>query len=176
MHFRTLFSSVALLALLPTNSVATPGYEYTSQYLTAWEAVHQKLNLYPLIIDGKLWSLLPDLFTPDATANYTGFQPNAAGIPAIQAGLEAAVATFDSQHLFGTTLINLDPGCEEANATVYVQATLFAKPQLSPGQVVYVYAYYADHLVLTAEGWRIDKRVFQVMGPGLAGNLTLVGK
>lgn len=175
MKYFTLTSLLsATLLSFPLASVAQ-GWGSWQNELTVWESVHQTLHLYPIIIDRQEWSLLPQLFTPDATANYTGFQPYAAGIPAIQAGLINAVKTFTTQHLFGTTLIDVAADGQSANSTIYVQATLFLNPQASAGQVAYVYAYYADHLVLTSAGWRIDARIFALQKPGLAGNLTILG-
>ena len=143
--------------------------------LTEWEQVHQKLNLYPLIVDRKDLSLLPDLFTENAIANYAGFLPCAVGLPEIKSGIAVATAKFNTQHLSETTLIDIHPDCETANTTAYLQATLFAHPQETVGQLVQVYPYYADHFVMTSDEWRIDNRLFALMGPGLSGNLTLIG-
>ena len=175
MHLKTLIPVILMSLLSPRSSHGKSHWGYREGALTVWEHVHQKLNLYPLIIDRHLWDLIPDLFTEDAFANYTGFQPSAKGIATITAGLQAAVENFDTQHLFGTTRIDIAPDCKTADSTVYVQATLWTKPQQTPGQYATVYAFYQDHLVKTSEGWRIQNRVFELMGPGLSGNLTILG-
>jgi hypothetical protein len=147
--------------------------------LTPWESIHQTLHTYPLAIDSKDFALLTQVFTPTATANYTGPLSNLTGLPAIQAGLSASVAKLFSQHLLGTTVIDLDLAGKKANSTTYFQATLFGNPY-SLGSVVTLFGYYADDLVEVKMGagweWLIEKRTLVFQGPGFVGNLTLVGQ
>jgi hypothetical protein len=42
------------------------------------------------------------------------------------------------------------------------------------GQLVYLYGYYADKLVRTKPGWRIDNRLLVFQGP-MIGNTSLLG-
>ena len=156
--------------------------------LTEWESIHQVLNTYPLAIDSKDFGLLAKVFTEDAFANYTGVLSNLNGLAAIQSGLSASVANVDSQHLLGTTLIDIEPplyphggpynkpsgGGDHAKSTMYFQATLFGRPYYV-GSVVYLYGYYADNLVKVAGGWRIRKRQLVFQGPGFVGNTSLLG-
>lgn len=142
--------------------------------LTPWETIHQTLHTYPLAIDSKDFALLSSVFTPTATANYTGPLSNLTGLPAIQAGLAASVAHLFSQHLLGTTVVDIH-GEKGANSTTYFQATLFGNPY-SVGSVVYLYGYYADDLVESGgDKWLISKRTLVFQGPGMVGNLSLVG-
>lgn len=156
--------------------------------LTNWEQIHQTLHTYPLAIDGKDFALLSSVFAPNAFANYTGPLSNLTGLAAIESGLAASVASVNSQHLLGTTVIDIHGGNETgdagygagegkpttANSTTYFQATLFGKPYAT-GELVTLYGYYADELVKLNEGWRISDRLLVFIGPGFVGNLTLVG-
>ena len=117
---------------------------------------------------------LIQVFTPTAFANYTGPLSNLTGLPAIQAGLAASVADVFSQHLLGTTVIDIHEDSKTANSTTYFRASLFGDPY-SIGSVVYLYGFYADDEVKTAEGWRISNRQLVFQGPGFVGNLSLVG-
>ncbi|CAF9934532.1 hypothetical protein IMSHALPRED_009746 [Imshaugia aleurites] len=155
-----------LLALLSVANIALA--------LTAWESIHQTIHTYPLAIDSKDFALLSKVFTPDATANYTGDLSNLNGLPAIQTGLAASVATVYSQHLLGTTVIDIHSDRIDANSTTYFQASLFGNPY-SIGSVVYLYGFYADTLEKGVEGWRISRRQLVFQGPGFVGNLSLVG-
>ena len=142
--------------------------------LTSWESIHQTLHTYPLAIDSKDFALLSTVFTPTATANYTGDLSNLTGLPAIQAGLSASVAHVFSQHLLGTLVIDIGPFGKKANSTTYFQATLFGDPY-SLGSLVTLYGFYADDLVVEGGRWLIEKRTLVFQGPGFVGNLSLVG-
>ena len=107
-------------------------------------------------------------------ANYTGPLSNLTGLAAIQTGLAASVARVDSQHLLGTTVIDIHESRRSANSTTYFQATLFGRPYYI-GSVVYLSGYYADVLERVTEGWRVAKRQLVFQGPGFVGNLSLVG-
>ncbi|KAF6241881.1 hypothetical protein HO173_000593 [Letharia columbiana] len=142
--------------------------------LTPWESIHQTIHTYPLAIDSKDFALLSKVFTSGASANYTGDLSNLNGLPAIQTALAASVANVYSQHLLGTTVIDIHSNGINANSTTYFQASLFGKPY-SIGSVVSLYGYYADTIERATEGWRISKRLLVFQGPGFVGNLSLVG-
>ena len=117
-------------------------------------------------------TLASQVFERDAVANYTGPLSNLQGLSTIQSGLAASVAKVDSQHLLGTTTIDIN---EEgtANSTTYFQATLFAKPYY-PGSLVTLYGYYLDDFVHKND-WLISKRTLVFQGPGMVGNLSVAG-
>ncbi len=142
--------------------------------LTPWEQIHQTLHTYPLAIDSKDYGLLSEVFTSDAFANYTGDLSNMTGLAAITAGLAASVANVDSQHLLGTTVIQIAANGTVANSTTYFQASLFGKPY-AVGEVLYLYGYYKDVLVPVEQGWRINNRLLVFQGPGMVGNLSVLG-
>ena len=145
----------------------------SSLALTPWEQIHQTIDTYPLAIDRKDFGLLSQVFTPTAFANYTGPLSNLTGLPAIQSGLAASVATVGSQHLLGTTVIDIHPSGSTANSTTYFQASLFGLGK-ALGQVVYLYGYYADDLVRMKGKWLIDSRELVFQGPYI-GNTSLLG-
>ena len=160
-----------LAVLLPTLALFSP----LLNALTTWESIHQTLNLYPLAIDSKDFGLLSQVFTPSAFANYGAPLNDLQGLLAIQAGLSASVAKVNSQHLLGTTLIDIQDDEGKSNATTYVQATLFGNPY-SIGSIVTLYGYYADDLVkIGYKKWLISKRLFILQGPGIVGNFSLLG-
>ncbi|KAL9065785.1 MAG: hypothetical protein Q9161_008010 [Pseudevernia consocians] len=159
-------SLMYLLALFCVSNLASA--------LTPWESIHQTIHTYPLAIDSKDFAMLSKVFAPDASANYTGDLSNLNGLSAIQTGLAASVANVYSQHLLGTTVIDIHSDRITANSTTYFQASLFGKPY-SIGSVVYLYGYYGDALEKINEGWRISKRQLVFQGPGFVGNVSLLG-
>lgn len=144
--------------------------------LTPFEQIHQTINTYPLAIDSKDFALLSQVFTPNAFANYTGPLSNLTGLAAIETALAASVAKVNSQHLLGTTVIDIHSGGSTANSTTYFQASLFEQGvvQGGLGQVVYLYGYYSDQLKMTKAGWRISSRYLIFQGPFI-GNASLAG-
>ena len=161
------------LTLLARPSLAT---------LTTWEQIHQTLNLYPHAIDRKDFGLLSSVFTPQAFANYTGPLANLTSLSAISTGLAASVAHVDSQHLLGTTVIDIDTDGKKANSTQYFQASLFGQGD-ARGQVVYLYGYYADELTKVQNGgtamgsdWRISSRYLVFQAPYIGNVLYSVDK
>ena len=74
----------------------------------------------------------------------------------------------------GTTVIDIHPDGNTANATTYVLSTAFGTPYYV-GSVAYIYGYYNDTIKKTHEGWRISYRRLYFQGPGVVGNLTVVG-
>ena len=169
--------NMILLYLLPLMALFAP---VCLAALTTWEQIHRTLNLYPLAIDRKDFSLLSSVFTSHAFANYTGPLANLNGLSAISTGLAASVAHVDSQHLLGTTVIDIDSNGKRANSTQYFQASLFGQGD-AKGQVVYLYGYYADELRKVQNGkgavggeWRIKSRYLIFQGPYI-GNTSLLG-
>jgi len=143
--------------------------------LTPWEQIHQTLHTYALAIDSKNFSLLSSVFAPTGFANYTGPLADLSGLPAIQTALAASVANVDSQHLLGTTVINIDADGETANSTTYFQASLFGKGNFA-GQLLVDYGFYRDTLVKSADGaWLIDTRFLVFQGAGMVGNESILG-
>jgi hypothetical protein len=135
--------------------------------------VHQTIHTYPLAIDHKNFPLLREAFTPNAFANYTGPLSSLTGLQAIETALTASAANILSQHLLSTIVINIHKDQKSANSTAYFQASLFGTGN-SMGQVVYLYGYYADKLVPTKPGWRINNRLLVFQRPTI-GNTSLLG-
>jgi SnoaL-like domain len=94
--------------------------------LSTWKQIHQTIHTYPLAIDRKNFSLLREVFTPNAFANYTGPLSSLTGLQAIETALTVSVANVLSQHLLGTIVIDIHKDQKSANSTTYFQASLFS--------------------------------------------------
>lgn len=180
MHLQSSLLASFLSVILTIFSFPSPSAAefHTPNVPTTWEKIHTILTQYARAIDSKDFALLSSIFTADAQANYTSYISHLAGLPAIQSALQTAVAQIDTQHLLGSITIDITDGGEVAlaNSTTYFQASLFGKGNLT-GKVLYQYGYYVDDLLLVqGEGWRIRKRELVFQGPGMVGDLAVIGQ
>ena len=118
--------------------------------------VQQTLNLFPLSVDSKNYTILSEIFTEDAIANFQLF-PIANGLPAIVDGLSRLLAPLVSQHSYTTQEITLDNGTD-GSAITYLQGNFFGQGNLT-GQVLNNYGKYLDDLTFVdGVGWRVRNR------------------
>jgi len=85
--------------------------------LTAWEQIHHTLSTYPLAIDSKNFGLLSQVYTPNAVANYSTGTGVLNGLPNIETTLQTLLAPVITQHLLGTTKIDIAANGSMANST-----------------------------------------------------------
>lgn len=159
-----------------TQNTTGPWTDWPTDGLTDYEAVIQTVNLEAISTDTRDWSLIPQIFTEDIWASYHPDIPPFVGLANLTTFLITSVEGFTCQHLQGTQMVKMGEDKITANATTFAQATLFADPLQTPGQVVYFYGYYNDQLVKTDQGWRIRHRVYRFISRGSVGNLTLLGQ
>lgn len=72
-----------------------------------YNAIRNTLAHYPLAIDGKQFSDLSLVFTPDAVANYSAPLNVLTGLPMIESVLEADLRPVSTHHSYGTQLIEV---------------------------------------------------------------------
>ncbi|KAG6903134.1 hypothetical protein C0995_004681 [Termitomyces sp. Mi166 len=119
-------------------------------------AIKDTINHYPLAIDSKNFSALSNIFTVDAIANYSPPLGVLSGLETIQNVLQSSLAPVTSQHGLSTQTVTLFSNTE-ANTTTYFTAQQFGMG-IWEGQLFTSYGRYEDHLILTRDGWRIDRR------------------
>ena len=110
---------------------------------------------YTSALDTRDWLALERCFTADPVFVHPGGRLQ--GFPAILARTSEALSPLDAtQHLLGNVVVTVDG--DTATATSYFQAQHVRAG--TPGGDTYLIAgSYADALVRTPEGWRIDERV-----------------
>ena len=120
--------------------------------------IQQTLNLFPLSVDRKNYSLLAEIFTADATANFL-VGPITHGLEEIQEQLQARLKGLISHHSLTTQSIEVEQGRKTASATSYLIAVFFGHGPLAK-QIFTNYGQYLDTLVLDqqAGGWRVKNR------------------
>ncbi len=122
------------------------------------QAIQDLLVKYAWAIDDKDWDALDDVFTPDASIDYTR-TGGIKGTPAeIKPWLAKSLAAFPAtQHLLANSQVTIDG--DEATARTAVYNPMGAATREGPLHFFFMGGYYADRLVRTPEGWRIRERV-----------------
>lgn len=92
--------------------------------------IQQTLNLFPLSVDRKKYSLLAETFTPNATANLL-VGPTTHGLDEVQEQLQAHLEGLLSHHSLATQSIEVGQGGRTASATSYLIATFFGQGPLA---------------------------------------------
>ncbi|WP_448624263.1 nuclear transport factor 2 family protein [Geodermatophilus sp. URMC 64] len=132
-----------------------PAADDTDRPLDAYDLmmIHQLLGYYGHVVDDKDWERFDELFTPDATLDYT-----AAGAPAVYHGVEEIRAFFRSvDHPSAHHVVNIV--VTERDGQVRVRSKFFAPytrethtPKRWKGGT------YDDVVVSTDAGWRFAFR------------------
>jgi SnoaL-like protein len=119
------------------------------------------ITAYSYAIDFHRFDDLDQVFTPDATLDFTATGGVAGSLPEIKTWLAQALSHFAGhQHLVATTDVVLDGDTATARSICH-------NPMYRPGpdggpHVLFVGLWYFDALVRTATGWRIRDRVQQM--------------
>jgi 3-phenylpropionate/cinnamic acid dioxygenase small subunit len=128
-------------------------------------AIDDLLTAYAWALDTKHWDGLADVFTSDATIDYTSAGGVRGSYPEVRQWLEATLAPFPmTQHLVTNRRVVVDG--DTARADSY----FFNPMQTADGSQFFVGGYYHDRLVRTAAGWRIAERIEETAW--FAGSLT----
>ncbi|MCJ1377153.1 hypothetical protein MMC17_000245 [Xylographa soralifera] len=158
------------LTLLP--AAVSPSTVLSPANTSATVALQQTLALYPLAIDGKNFAALSAVFMQNVVANYSTPLNVLYGLEAVEAALQAALAPVSTQHALSTFSVqHLDLETGTAGTVQYYTASHFGMGEYY-GEVVYAYGRYVDRWTSGDEGWRIEERVLEYMGP-LIGNLSI---
>ena len=130
--------------------------------------IHRVATRYCRALDTKNWSVLDDVFLPDATADLSG-PSDLVGIDEIRSRIRTALEHLDdSQHLVGNHEVAVDG--DTATHRCYLQAQ-HVRRAATGGPNYIVAGRYEDRLVRTDVGWRIAHRTLVVMWT--EGNLAV---
>jgi ketosteroid isomerase-like protein len=119
--------------------------------------IEDVLARYSHAIDRHDWSRLDDVFTPDATIDYTEFGGPRAALAEIKVFLQKVLPMHAGHyHLVATSLITVEGDSAEAHSVCHNPMVL----DRGDGRAhVYVCGlWYHDLLVRTEVGWRIHER------------------
>lgn len=162
-------SSCADFSLAPVPISQLPSYfprqkSNNAATLADVEDIRQTLSDYAFAIDGRAFDTLSNVFTKNATANYSAPLGVLSGVETIKATLAAALGQFPgTQHLLGSQRIRLCDKNTAISATYFraahfLNATVGATEFLDDSSLFTAYAQYQDSWVKRDGLWKIAFR------------------
>lgn len=139
-----------------------------SDWLADRAAVIDVTHRYCWALDTRSWTLLDEVFLPDATAELAS--PPLADRAAIVARVQRALLPLDAtQHTVTNHMVEV--AGDHATCTSYLHAQ-HVRAAAEGGSLYVVAGRYHDRLVRTAEGWRIAHRRLEIVWTD--GNIAVV--
>ncbi|BDU00035.1 nuclear transport factor 2 family protein [Nocardia sputorum] len=134
------------------------------------QAIIDVLNRYSYALDTRNWPLLDEVFHPDASGDYGGFQVEGRSklIRIISGYLDPC---GPSQHLLGNHRITVEG--DKAQSSCYIRVVHIGAGERANLQPYESIGTYYDRLRRTPEGWRITHRRFDVRIE--LGDITVLG-
>lgn len=126
------------------------------QELSDRQEIADLLTDYCYAIDFHQWDDLDQVFTPDATLDFTGTGGESGDLPTMKDWLAGTLVRFAGhQHLVATSKIEIDGDRATGKTICHNPMYLDADGKQ---QLLFVGLWYLDTFVRTADGWRIDSR------------------
>ena len=128
--------------------------------------IQELLARYARIVDFRQWQLHDEVYTADATADYTATAGIAGAATDVMTWLDRALEAWPvNMHLLGNIVIDFTSPTE-ATSTCYFMGPM-GVGEIGSQVVITNAGLYEDRLQLTAAGWRIahrDCRLLLMMG------------
>lgn len=123
--------------------------------------IQDLLERYCYAIDERDWDALDDIFTSDASIDYSETGGAKGSLPEIKAWLPGALERFPAfQHMIATKKLRIDGN--EAHCRTILFNPMVHKKADGGQQVFFIGLWYRDRLVRTGMGWRIAERYEEV--------------
>lgn len=122
--------------------------------------IKEVLYRYSIMVDRRRWELIPEVFTEDATIDYTSVGSGGKEGPArsMLEWLDKSLEPWPMNlHLISNEIIEI--AGDTAKSTCCFNAPMGRKKQDGSSFFLTNAGYYEDELVRTEAGWRIRKRV-----------------
>ncbi|RJL35265.1 nuclear transport factor 2 family protein [Bailinhaonella thermotolerans] len=129
--------------------------------------IGELLARYAYAVDTGRWDLLREVFTPDATIDYTSSGGPRGGREEVVAWLAKVLPAWPGrQHLIGQTMVEVTG--DEARVVAAFRDTLApSRETRGPGGVIHGGGWYHHRLLRTPEGWRsrdlVEEQTWRVM-------------
>lgn len=125
--------------------------------------IKEVLYRYSIMVDRRRWELVPEVFTEDATIDYTSVGSGGTKGPVgpMLEWLEQSLEPWPMNlHFITNEIIQIDG--DTAKSTCCFNAPMGRKKKDGSGFFLTNAGYYEDELVRTEAGWRIRKRVCEM--------------
>jgi len=121
-------------------------------------AINELMYRYARMVDFRQWELFDQVFTADATCDYTSSGGTKGSAREVMAWLDRALAPWPTNLHFVTNLsINFEPDGNAAQATCYFLGPM-ARGTIGSQLAITNAGLYIDQLKRTSDGWRITER------------------
>jgi len=121
-------------------------------------AINELMYRYARMVDFRQWELFDQVFTADATCDYTSSGDTKGSAREVMAWLDRALAPWPTNLHFVTNLsINFEPDGNAAQATCYFLGPM-ARGTIGSQLAITNAGLYIDQLKRTSDGWRITER------------------
>lgn len=120
-------------------------------------AIGELIARYPSVVDEQRFDELDDLFTPDATIDYSAFGGPTEDLAGTKKFLRESLTLFRrTQHMMGLPLITLDG--DSARARTPCNNPMVLSNADGTTSVMLIGLWYDDEFVRTPQGWRFTSR------------------
>jgi SnoaL-like domain len=133
---------------------------HTVQELSDRLDIQDLITAYSYAIDFHRFDDLDDVFTADATLDFTATGGAAGPLAQMKVWLASVLVNFAGhQHLVATSEVRLDG--DAATARTLCHNPMYLPEKDGPQHVLFAGLWYLDTFARTAHGWRITSRVQQ---------------
>ncbi len=125
-------------------------------------AIVDTITRYCTALDTSDFNLLDRVFTPDALLDYTSAGGPKGPYPVVRPWLEKSLSAFTAcQHMLTNKVLSIDG--ETAAGRIDLYNPLVRILENGKKEVLHIGALYLDQYILTGEGWRISKRILDMV-------------
>jgi 3-phenylpropionate/cinnamic acid dioxygenase small subunit len=131
-----------------------------SEVTTAKLAIKETLYRYSLMVDRRRWEMIDEVFTRDATIDYTSVGSGATKGPhrEMLSWLDEMLKPWPlNLHVITNEIIEITG--DRAKSTCCFSAPMGRKDEAGKSTYITNAGYYHDELVRTRDGWRIRERL-----------------
>jgi SnoaL-like domain len=114
---------------------------------------------YSHAVDTEAWDDFDDIFTPDATIDYTAFGGPKGTVAETKAYLASVFPNFaGSQHLMANPLLDIDGDAATGRTMCFNPMVVPSPDGEAEPKVFFCGLWYLDRFARTPQGWRIAER------------------
>lgn len=130
---------------------------YSTAELSDRLEIRELLDHYATIVDQRAWNRLEEVFSADASVDYTSTGGKKGALRPVMEWLARALAPWP-HNLHCISNVSIELAGDRARSRCYFQAPM-GRGALGNQEIVVNAGWYDDELARTPRGWRIQRRV-----------------